>query len=168
MTPAARALACLALALWPLAAAAQDELPSFEETPPGDENGSIFEGAEELFGDPDDPFGLNSQGIITEEQRARVASGRGAVLRTLDKLTGAVRDVELASGQSAQIGRLSVTLSDCRYPETNPGGNAYAWLSIRTRDTGQDAFAGWMVAASPALNALEHPRYDVWVLRCIT
>jgi hypothetical protein len=23
-----------------------------------------------------------------------------------------------------------------------------------------------MVASSPALSALEHPRYDVWVLRC--
>ena len=29
-------------------------------------------------------------------------------------------------------------------------------------------FAGWMIADSPALNALDHPRYDVWVLRCIT
>ncbi|MGB0800115.1 MAG: DUF2155 domain-containing protein, partial [Planktomarina sp.] len=27
---------------------------------------------------------------------------------------------------------------------------------------------GWMVASSPALNALEHPRYDIWVLRCKT
>jgi len=29
-------------------------------------------------------------------------------------------------------------------------------------------FKGWMIASSPALNALDHPRYDVWVLRCIT
>ena len=32
----------------------------------------------------------------------------------------------------------------------------------------QTIFSGWMLASSPALNALEHPRYDVWVLRCIT
>ena len=25
-----------------------------------------------------------------------------------------------------------------------------------------------MMASSPALSALEHPRYDVWVLRCVT
>tara|TARA_R110000787_G_scaffold186397_1_gene297933 strand:- start:23707 stop:23958 length:252 start_codon:yes stop_codon:yes gene_type:complete len=25
-------------------------------------------------------------------------------------------------------------------------------------------FTGWMFASSPALNALEHPVYDVWVL----
>ncbi|MCW8843320.1 MAG: DUF2155 domain-containing protein, partial [Rhodobacteraceae bacterium] len=29
-------------------------------------------------------------------------------------------------------------------------------------------FQGWMIASSPALSALDHPRYDVWVLRCKT
>ncbi|MDA9980314.1 DUF2155 domain-containing protein, partial [Yoonia sp.] len=29
-------------------------------------------------------------------------------------------------------------------------------------------FAGWMLASAPALNAMDHPRYDVWALRCIT
>ena len=27
-------------------------------------------------------------------------------------------------------------------------------------------FAGWMFASSPALSALEHPVYDVWVVDC--
>jgi hypothetical protein len=29
-------------------------------------------------------------------------------------------------------------------------------------------FAGWMFASTPALNALEHPVYDVWVIDCKT
>lgn len=29
-------------------------------------------------------------------------------------------------------------------------------------------FAGWMFASSPALNPLEHPVYDVWVIDCKT
>ncbi|MEX0645333.1 MAG: DUF2155 domain-containing protein [Parvularculaceae bacterium] len=29
-------------------------------------------------------------------------------------------------------------------------------------------FAGWMFASSPALNPLEHPIYDVWVIDCKT
>jgi hypothetical protein len=34
--------------------------------------------------------------------------------------------------------------------------------------SGDDAkiFSGWMFASSPALNALEHPTYDVWVIDC--
>ena len=45
---------------------------------------------------------------------------------------------------------------------------AYAYLVIRDMARGRDMFSGWMLASSPALNALEHPRYDVWVVRCIT
>jgi hypothetical protein len=27
-------------------------------------------------------------------------------------------------------------------------------------------FSGWMFAQSPALSALEHPVYDIWVVDC--
>lgn len=33
---------------------------------------------------------------------------------------------------------------------------------------GLNIFRGWMFASSPALNALEHPVYDVWVISCKT
>ncbi|MEL6359838.1 MAG: DUF2155 domain-containing protein [Pseudomonadota bacterium] len=33
---------------------------------------------------------------------------------------------------------------------------------------GKKIFSGWMFASSPALNALEHPVYDVWVISCET
>ena len=29
-----------------------------------------------------------------------------------------------------------------------------------------ELFSGWMYASSPGLSALEHPVYDVWVIRC--
>lgn len=33
---------------------------------------------------------------------------------------------------------------------------------------GVNIFRGWMFASAPALNALEHPVYDVWVIDCKT
>ncbi len=33
---------------------------------------------------------------------------------------------------------------------------------------GVNIFRGWMFASSPALNPLEHPVYDVWVIDCTT
>ncbi len=33
---------------------------------------------------------------------------------------------------------------------------------------GDAVFSGWMFASSPALNPLEHPVYDVWVIDCQT
>ena len=102
------------------------------------------------------------------EPRTRVEAGTGAVLRWLDKVSGAVRDIELSPGQSQQLGRLEITLGDCRYPVNNPSGDAFAWLDIRTAGRDDTDFSGWMLASSPALSALDHPRYDVWVIRCTT
>lgn len=94
--------------------------------------------------------------------------GDGAVLRALDKLNAKVQDVTLANGESTQIGLMTIELKECRYPVGDPSGNAYAFLTIREKNVEEPVFRGWMIAASPALNPLDHPRYDVWVLRCTT
>ncbi len=98
----------------------------------------------------------------------RALSAEGVMLKGLDKVSGEVTDLDLAKGETKSVGRIEVTLGDCRYPEDNIAGEGYAWLTIR--DPSRDAviFEGWMVASSPALNALDHPRYDVWVIRCTT
>ena len=101
-------------------------------------------------------------------EEVKAVSATGVKLKGLDKVSGDVTDVDLSVGETAQVGRIEVTLGDCRYPEDNPTGEGYAWLTIR--DPGRDTvlFDGWMVASSPALNALDHPRFDVWVIRCTT
>jgi len=95
------------------------------------------------------------------------ASAEGATLRFLDRLTSWAGDVDLARGQTAQFGNLEVRLDDCRYPVANPASDAEAHLSIVETTTGISLFSGWMLASSPALSALDHPRYDVWVLGCL-
>ena len=96
------------------------------------------------------------------------ASGSAGELRILDKLNGIVTDMTIASGETLALGHLKITLTDCRYPSANPSGDAYAELSIVYRDVQPAAFEGWLIASAPALNAMEHPRYDVWVLRCMS
>lgn len=95
-----------------------------------------------------------------------VASAPGAVLRGLDKVSGATEDIEIAAGETKTFGRLTVSLSDCRYPVADPSANAYAHMTITDSAAGTVEFDGWMVASSPALSALDDPRYDVWLLRC--
>ncbi|MBE0414613.1 DUF2155 domain-containing protein [Yoonia sp.] len=97
-----------------------------------------------------------------------VLTGSGAVLRVLDKLTGLATDVSLSFGETATQGYLRITLNDCRYPATNPSGEAYAAVTVYYRNLTAPIFEGWMLASSPALNAVDHPRYDVWALRCMT
>ena len=95
-----------------------------------------------------------------------MADAPGAKLRILDKLTGEVQDVTLGRGQSIVMGRLTVQLDSCRSPADNTVAEADAHLTIMDAASAEPAFAGWMLATAPALSALDHPRYDVWVLRC--
>lgn len=95
-----------------------------------------------------------------------ILSAQGAMLRVLDKMSGVVSNYDLATGQSRSTGRLTVQLDECRYPSDLPSGEAYAHLTILDSDLAAPAFKGWMIASSPALSALDNPRYDVWVLSC--
>lgn len=103
---------------------------------------------------------------IEAVQQPQATAAPGAVLRGLDKVSGQVSDIELLNGQTAAFGRLQITLAECRFPTGNRSGDAYAFLVIRADDVEAPVFEGWMIASSPALNALDNARYDVWVLRC--
>lgn len=97
---------------------------------------------------------------------AQITDAGGARLRLLDKLTGEITDITLANGTSQTVARLTVQVDACRYPADNPTAEAYAHLTIHDIAAADPVFKGWMVASSPGLSALDHPRYDVWVLRC--
>ncbi len=105
---------------------------------------------------------------VSAQGQGEVASAPGAILRGLDKINGQTVDVELFSGGGRSVLGVEVELADCRYPVSNPTGDAYAFLTIREPGKTETAFQGWMIASAPALNPLDHSRYDVWVLRCIT
>ena len=97
------------------------------------------------------------------QEKTNIADG--ALLRGLDKVSGEVIDFGLKSGDIYLLWKLNIKLSECRYPISNPVGDAFAHLTISQDKSETDLFRGWMVASSPALNPLEHARYDVWVLR---
>jgi hypothetical protein len=54
-----------------------------------------------------------------------------------------------------------------RPPEEPPESAAFIEVrDIKPGETPKTLFTGWMFASSPAVSALEHPVYDVWVLDC--
>ena len=75
-------------------------------------------------------------------------------------------------GEVVRFGGLEIVAKACRKrpPEEQP--ESAAFLDIReTKVSGGDKtvlFAGWMFASSPALSAMEHPVYDIWVLELAT
>lgn len=111
---------------------------------------------------------LGLMAMTPAHAQQEVEVGTGAVLRWLDKITSETGDVEIANASAGRIGKLRIELGECRYPAGNPAGDAYAFLTVHPEETAPPIFSGWMMASSPALNAVEHPRYDIWVLRCMT
>lgn len=92
-----------------------------------------------------------------------------AVLQGMDKVTARVSTIRVPVGDRRRFGALLITVHTCdkRPPEETP--ESAAFLDIRELRQGEDAvdlFRGWMFASSPALSAMEHPVYDVWVVGC--
>jgi len=110
--------------------------------------------------------GLLALSPVSAQNQNETETGIAAELRTLDTLTGVVKDLIINIGQTQTYERLTITVQDCRYPKDNPNSDAYALLTIRDIREETPRFDAWMIASSPALSALDHPRYDVWLLRC--
>jgi hypothetical protein len=102
---------------------------------------------------------VNTQDTLAADQ---------VLLRGLDTLNNTVRDLPLRAGETVSFGHLEITVDTCRVPRGTPEDDAYAYLRIRDVREAEPRFRGWMLASSPALSALDHPRYDVWVLSCKT
>ncbi len=116
-----------------------------------------------------------------------MAQKNQATLRALDKITGRSTDIVVKVGEPVVYGSLRVELKTCYQapPEEIPESAAFLRIAstqpvaVETMEAAvaaKDApaneaespilFSGWMYASSPGLNALEHPVYDIWVIRC--
>jgi hypothetical protein len=106
--------------------------------------------------------------LLATPAMAETVTSTGGMLRWLDKVSGDTEDLELSVGQAVQRGHLTIQLDECRYPANDPASDAFAHLTIVDEREATPVFVGWMIADSPALSAMDHPRYDVWVLNCVT
>jgi hypothetical protein len=93
----------------------------------------------------------------------------GAVFRGLDKITARVSTIYAPLDVPVNYGALSLTVRKCkaRPPEEPPEKAAFVEIDEVKKDKDPARlFTGWMFWSSPALNALEHPVYDVWLIDC--
>lgn len=91
------------------------------------------------------------------------------ILRALDKITARITEIALPIGQEVRFGTLAIGARYCRTRPPIETPETFAYLEIDDlKRSGERSrvFEGWMVASSPALNALEHAVYDVWVVNC--
>ena len=111
-------------------------------------------------------IGMFAASYAVAQNQIETENSSAAYLRILDTLTGVVADLTVNTGDTEDYERLKITVKDCRYPKDNPNSDAYALLVIQDVREEKPRFDAWMIASSPALSALDHPRYDVWLLKC--
>lgn len=92
-----------------------------------------------------------------------------AELQGLDKVTARVSTFTAPVDEPVAFGGLTLRVLACwkNPPELTPESAAYLEVLDSTETSGRPIFAGWIYASSPAVNALEHPVYDVWLLDCL-
>lgn len=99
-----------------------------------------------------------------------------AVIQALDKVSAETIRFEAPVGQPIRYKTLVFTVRACELTapdERAPDAMAYMTIESQPRPVAgrptpppRQAFRGWMYAAAPGLNPLEHPVYDAWLITC--
>jgi hypothetical protein len=92
-----------------------------------------------------------------------------AVFSGLDKITGRITTFDVYVNETVQFGALQVTPKACYSRDQSEEQKVDGFVEVDeiTLDRKiRRIFTGWMFAASPGLNAVEHPIYDVWLKDC--
>ena len=94
-----------------------------------------------------------------------------AVFAGLDKITGRIITFDVYIDETVQFGALQMTPRVCytRPPNETQRTSSFVevdQVSLRANVT--RIFTGWMFAESPALNAIDHAVYDIWLVDCKT
>ena len=87
----------------------------------------------------------------------------------LDKITGRITRFDVYIDETVLFGALEITPRACYSRPSTEAQRTSAFLEVDQRSlTGvsKRIFSGWMFADSPALNAIDHAIYDVWLVEC--
>ena len=99
--------------------------------------------------------------------------GNVGIFQGLDKITARIKTFEIKVGMPKKFGVLDINLQKCVYSKPLDEPESIAYIKVLdksdkyllTKDK-SSIFEGWIFASSPALNAMEHPVYDVSLISC--
>lgn len=99
-----------------------------------------------------------------------------AIIQALDKVSAETIRFEAPVGQPIRYKSLVFTVRACELSapdERAPDAMAYLTVESQPRAVAgrptppaRQIYRGWMYAAAPGLNPLEHPVYDAWLITC--
>jgi hypothetical protein len=153
------------------------EAPASEEPPPGLEiPPPKAANAPTTAETPATTSKPKSQAVEKPADPTRRTRSGAAIIQAIDKVTTETLRFEAPIGQPIRYKTLVFTVRACETTapdEDTPDSMAYMTIDSQPRSlTGRvppppkQVFRGWMSAASPGLNPLQHPVYDAWLIAC--
>jgi len=100
---------------------------------------------------------------------AQTISNPVAAFSGLDKITARITNFDVYINETVQFGALQITPRACytRPPTETQRTSVFVEVDqVSLKGTVTRIFTGWMFADSPALNAIDHAVYDIWLLDC--
>lgn len=92
-----------------------------------------------------------------------------AAFSGLDKITGRITKFDVYIDETVQFGALQITPRVCytRPPTETQRTSVFIEVDqVSLKGQVTRIFTGWMFADSPALNAIDHAVYDIWLEDC--
>ncbi len=116
-------------------------------------------------------FATGFIGMAFLPAKAEMISYEVAVLQGLNKITARVSELRVPVNQPVRFGSLEITARECRKSRPEEMPESVSFLEIDDHKENIETtrmFTGWMFASSPAVSAMEHPVYDIWVVNCMS
>jgi hypothetical protein len=110
-------------------------------------------------------FALAAPGVV----RAETIANPVAQFTGLDKITGRITQFDIYVDETVQYGALQITPRACykRPPTETQRTSVFLEVDqVSLQGSVTRIFTGWMFADSPALNAIDHAVYDIWLVDC--
>ena len=107
-------------------------------------------------------------GLVTPAA-AETISNPIAAFSGLDKITGRITSFDVYMDETVQFGALQITPRVCytRPPTETQRTSVFLEVDqVSLKGGTERIFTGWMFAESPALNPIDHPVYDIWLVDC--
>lgn len=111
--------------------------------------------------------------VITSKKTENISNGyKGtAIIQVLNKVTAVRKSFTIKVGGTQEVGTIRIYPKRCWQapPEDLPENKVFLKVTEQKNDDNvlYELFNGWMFSSSAGLSHLEHPVYDISVLKCV-
>tara|TARA_B100000965_G_scaffold384426_1_gene384625 strand:- start:7 stop:402 length:396 start_codon:yes stop_codon:yes gene_type:complete len=91
-------------------------------------------------------------------------------LKILDKVSSKSSQLKIEINNEKKFKNLKIKVLKCENSKFDDNPEVTAYLQVIDTDSKNNdkvfVFNGWTFASSPSLKPLDHPVYDIWLIRC--